>query len=750
MQWLRSRFEQNATRAEISAVSGMGGVGKTELSLQYALSNQQHYPGGICWIEAREQSIPSQIVNFAKVYLGLELPEKIEKPLEQVHWCWQNWTRGNTLVIFNDVTSYARIKPYLPPTRTGFYILLTTRAKLLKDSERLELKVLQPEDAFSLLELLASKERVQAESEVAQQICRWLGYLPLGLELVSRYLVRKLDLSLIEMLDLLNKKNLEQRALKKSEIESDMTAELGVAAAFELSWNELNSLAQEIGCLLSIFDVVPISWSLVEQCFCQIDPEELEDARDEQLLGLHLLQRESHKAYRLHELVREFFQSKLTEALSVSSLQRAITVKIADITEQNPFITLEILNKKLLDWYWSNNFLKPSALEIGEFILIAQKAWRDGIGSLSQITLEYRANGSFPTIGVSFYQKYDDEIKQSFTYANIGKNFSESISSPIVDCPLNGDILFHDCHELDDTLIRLSEAGWETFSSTLFEQKVSWPWHQVIQPSLKRLLEYLNERRFPIDPGYLSFEAAWHAAWCLTKGNYPKFSTDLTFSPISLDDIETKLSEVVNRHYSLMMQHCISQLKLEVKYARRQGKTYLKFPENFQIFKTSPAISPDILLNYTSYVFESALMGYQHLVERWFPKFVSNFQLASYLPVRLIGTVVPPDKERNVKVNYFWEPLPNGQSSCVEFHLSDQLSFQENSRRQAVFEKQDFLRPGHIMNHQYKSFSQNPFNRLWLGNQPVTELTYQWLWEDLMQLKWVKDRFNHASCPYWR
>jgi hypothetical protein len=47
-----------------------GGVGKTELSLQYALSIQQNYPGGICWIEAREQSIPSQIVNFAKAHLG--------------------------------------------------------------------------------------------------------------------------------------------------------------------------------------------------------------------------------------------------------------------------------------------------------------------------------------------------------------------------------------------------------------------------------------------------------------------------------------------------------------------------------------------------------------------------------------------------------------------------------------------------------------------------------------------------------
>jgi hypothetical protein len=36
-------------RVTICAVSGMGGVGKTELAIQYATQQLNSYPGGICW-----------------------------------------------------------------------------------------------------------------------------------------------------------------------------------------------------------------------------------------------------------------------------------------------------------------------------------------------------------------------------------------------------------------------------------------------------------------------------------------------------------------------------------------------------------------------------------------------------------------------------------------------------------------------------------------------------------------------------
>ena len=56
----------------------MGGVGKTELALQYVhlYGQQQTYPGGICWLMAGELDLGTQIVAFARVHLQLH-PQKI-------------------------------------------------------------------------------------------------------------------------------------------------------------------------------------------------------------------------------------------------------------------------------------------------------------------------------------------------------------------------------------------------------------------------------------------------------------------------------------------------------------------------------------------------------------------------------------------------------------------------------------------------------------------------------------------------
>ena len=375
LQNLHQLLQENEQVA-IAAVAGMGGVGKTELALQYARNHRETYKGGICWLLAKSGDVGIQVVQFARTMLDLNPPTDLDV-LTQAQYCWRNWREGDVLLVLDDLEEYQQVKPSLPSSSSRFKVLITTRQYLGASIKQLSLDVLQPEAALELLKsfLKETPQRIEQELAVANQLCEWLGYLPLGLELVGRYLKRKPDLSLTEMLRRLEKKRLEKPAWDKPE--GDMTAQRGVLAAFELSWQELNDDDKQLGCLLSLFAAAPISWNLVEHCLTEEDEEELEEIRDEKLLNLHLLQRKGEGVYQLHPLLREFFQYKLTGLEQAEELKRSLcrvmvavgkeipeTPTLEQITAVSPAIPhiaevannlIQYVNDKDLTWVFVGN-----------------------------------------------------------------------------------------------------------------------------------------------------------------------------------------------------------------------------------------------------------------------------------------------------------------------------------------------------------------------------------------------------------
>lgn len=327
LERLHTQLQQDNLVA-ICAVEGMGGVGKTELAIQYTQQYKSDYEGGICWLFAREFNIGTQVVGFARSQLSLKIPEGLEL-VGQVAFCWRNWREGDVLLVLDDVVNYSRdVEPYLPPSASNrFKVLITTRLKFGPPIQSISLNVLSPEQSLELLVVLIGEERVKQELDIAKTLCQWLEYLPLGIELVGRYLLKRTDLSLSTLLFRLEQKAKKRQAIKhdalqRDEVTSTSTARRGAEAVFELSWEELDDNSQHLGKLLCLFAPAPIPWYLAEsaeQKYCEnsdvgkdFDVEEMEKART-RLLYLHLIQllQQQEQIYRLHSLIREFFRSKL-------------------------------------------------------------------------------------------------------------------------------------------------------------------------------------------------------------------------------------------------------------------------------------------------------------------------------------------------------------------------------------------------------------------------------------------------------
>lgn len=184
-----------------SALHGLGGIGKTQIALEYAYRYALEY-SAVFWIEAEQ--VETVCSSFLRVARLLQMPGYQQDDQQQAITAVQRWLtkQGQWLLIWDNLEAMELLPHFLPPTRQGT-VLITTRHQALGTlAYGLELSPMEQAEGITFLLRRAKiphagangasfqplQVRSPTEYAAAENLVMTLGGLPLALDQAGAYI----------------------------------------------------------------------------------------------------------------------------------------------------------------------------------------------------------------------------------------------------------------------------------------------------------------------------------------------------------------------------------------------------------------------------------------------------------------------------------------------------------------------------------------------------------------------------------
>jgi tetratricopeptide (TPR) repeat protein len=194
-----------AARSKV-AISGMGGIGKTQTAAQYARHHREEYKAVLSANAGSKDSLES---DFGALAATLNLPVRNDSDKKNATIAVKRWLDEHSgwLLILDNADDFELVSDLLRREWAG-HILLTTRAHATGSISKVDLNVMGSEEGALLLlrraKLIAPDETLGAASEAdresATEITRELGGLPLALDQAGAF-IEEMSSSLAEYLE---------------------------------------------------------------------------------------------------------------------------------------------------------------------------------------------------------------------------------------------------------------------------------------------------------------------------------------------------------------------------------------------------------------------------------------------------------------------------------------------------------------------------------------------------------------------
>jgi DNA-binding SARP family transcriptional activator len=301
----------------VSAISGMGGIGKSALAVEVAHRVAGLFPDGQLFLNLRGYGAeePMQPMDaLATALRGLGVPDQ-EVPAELAEASARYRSllaERKVLVVLDNASGPAVVEALLPGTGTSAAIV-TSRALLSGlDAALIQLDVLTAAEGSELLQKFAGPARMAAEPEAAAALLEACGNLPLAIRILGARLAARPAWRLNQLVDRIADVHgrLDQLSLAGESIRVVFASSL---EQLDRSDDALDRRAAEAFRQLGVPDST--TYRLVEAARVLGLDEFAAETVLERLVDAQLLETPSPEVYRLHDLLWAFAREQADAVL---------------------------------------------------------------------------------------------------------------------------------------------------------------------------------------------------------------------------------------------------------------------------------------------------------------------------------------------------------------------------------------------------------------------------------------------------
>ncbi|MFF4032115.1 BTAD domain-containing putative transcriptional regulator [Streptomyces sviceus] len=283
----------------VSALAGIGGVGKTTLAVHVAHQARPAFPDGQLYVDLQgagaRAADPETVLGAFLRALGTA-DSAIPDSLEERAALYRSVLDGRrVLVLLDNARDAAQIRPLLPGTE-GCAALVTSRVRMvdLAGAHLVDLDVMSPDEALQLFTKIVGEERVASERKAALDVVAACGFLPLAIRIAASRLAARRTWTVSVLAAKL--------ADERRRLDELQAGDLAVKATFELGYGQLEPAQARAFRLLGLADGPDISLAAAAAVL-NLPVEDTEDLL-EALVDTSLLESAAPGRYRFHDLVR--------------------------------------------------------------------------------------------------------------------------------------------------------------------------------------------------------------------------------------------------------------------------------------------------------------------------------------------------------------------------------------------------------------------------------------------------------------